>query len=83
MATGYYIYEDHTIKPIVHPLATDSSILVTTFQNVKADIRYGMDHTLTYTKGPLTLLSSLNAYEVSINQQTRLHSRVSVSGYLS
>lgn len=64
LATGYYIYEDHTIKPIVHPLATDSSILVTTFQNVKADIRYGMDHTLTYTKGPLTLLANLNAYEV-------------------
>ena len=45
VATGYYIYEDHTIKPIVNPLATDSSILVNTFQNVKADIRYGMDHT--------------------------------------
>ncbi|MEP6737568.1 MAG: outer membrane beta-barrel protein, partial [Chryseolinea sp.] len=64
LPTAYYIYEDHTIKPLVSPLATDSTILVTTFQNVKADIRYGIDNTVTYSAGPLSLLVNLNAYKV-------------------
>jgi len=64
LASAYYIYEDHTIKPLVQPLATDSTILVTTFQNVKADIRYGIDNTLTYTVGSLSILANLNTYQV-------------------
>jgi hypothetical protein len=75
LATGYYIYQDHTIKPLVQPLATDSSILVTSYQNVKADIRYGIDNTLSYTTGPLTIVANLNAYEIiyqSVNFTNRL-----------
>ncbi len=62
--TGYYIYEDHTIKPVVTPLASDPTVLVTTFQNVKADIRYGIDNTLTWTAGHLSVLANLNAFNV-------------------
>jgi len=64
LPTAYYIYEDHTIKPVVSPLASDSTILVTTFQNVKADIRYGLDNTLTYSTGPISIVANINAYEV-------------------
>jgi len=63
LVTGYYIYEDHTIKPVTQPLATDSSILVTTFQNVKADIQYGIDNTINYSVGPLSLIANFNGYE--------------------
>jgi len=75
LATGYYIYEDHTIKPITYPLATDSSILVTTFTNVKADIQYGFDNTLTYTSGPWSLLANFNGFEMilqSVNVTTKM-----------
>jgi len=64
LPTAYYIYEDHTIKPIVTPLTTDSTILVTTFQNVKADIRFGLDNTMIYTTGQLSILFNINAYKV-------------------
>jgi outer membrane receptor protein involved in Fe transport len=66
LSTGYYIYEDHTIKPVTQPLATDSSILVTTFQNIKADIQYGIDNTLNYSAGPLSIVANFNAYEAII-----------------
>jgi ferric enterobactin receptor len=65
LATGYYIYEDHTIKPFTQPLATDSSVLVTTFINVKADIRYGFDNTLKFNIGPnLSAVANLNVFNV-------------------
>ncbi|HEY9046100.1 MAG TPA: outer membrane beta-barrel protein [Ohtaekwangia sp.] len=70
LPTAYYIYEDHTIKPIVTPLATDSTILVTTYQNVKADIRYGLDNTVIYSAGPLSILVNLNAYKVILQSVT-------------
>ncbi len=63
LATGYYIYEDHTIKPVTYPLASDSTILVTTFQNVKADIQYGIDNTLNYSAGPWAIVGNFNLYE--------------------
>ena len=66
LVTGYYIYEDHTIKPVTQPLSTDSSILVTTFQNVKADIQYGVDNTLNYSTGPLSIVANFNGYETII-----------------
>ncbi len=75
LPTAYYIYEDHTIKPLTSPLSTDSTILVTTFQNVKADIRYGLDNTLTYSAGPLSVLFNVNAYKVilqSIDYTTKM-----------
>lgn len=75
LVTGYYIYEDHTIKPVTQPLATDSSILVTTFQNVKADIQYGIDNTINYSVGPLSLVANFNGYESiiqSIDVTTKL-----------
>lgn len=63
LATGYYIYEDHTIKPVTYPLASDSTILVTTFQNVKADIQYGIDNTLNYSLGSWAFVGNFNLYE--------------------
>lgn len=76
LATGYYIYEDHTIKPITQPSPTDSSVLVTTFVNVKADIRYGFDNTLKFTIGPnLSAMANLNVFNVilqSVNLRNQL-----------
>lgn len=85
LATGYYIYEDHTIKPITQPLETDSTILVTTFTNVKADIQYGMDNTLTYSSGPWSLLGNFNLFEMALQsvdvnrQMLRYNAKLSVT----
>lgn len=71
LATAYYIYEDHTIKPFVQPLATDSSILVTTFINVKADIQYGLDQTLKVDLGNrLSVLGNVNLRNFVIQSTT-------------
>lgn len=51
LTTVYYIYEDHTIKPFISPSPTDSTVLVTSFINVKADIRYGLDETVQFNLG--------------------------------
>jgi outer membrane receptor protein involved in Fe transport len=75
LATGYYIYEDHTIKPFTTPLSTDSTILVTTFTNVKADIQYGIDNTLNLTAGPWSLVGNFNLYE-TILQSTTIDTRM-------
>ena len=76
LATGYYIYEDHTIKPFTQPSPADSSVLVTTFINVKADIRYGFDNTLKFNIGPnLSAMANLNVFNVilqSVNLQNQL-----------
>jgi len=85
LATAYYIYEDHTIKPITYPLETDSTILVTTFRNVKADIQYGIDNTVNYSAGSWTLVGNFNAFEmvlqsVEVNKQMlRYNAKLSVS----
>lgn len=85
LATAYYIYEDHTIKPVTYPLASDSSILVTTFANVKADIQYGIDNTLNYSLGSLSMVANFNAYETILqtNELTksmlRYNAKLSVS----
>ncbi len=71
IASAYYIYEDHTIKPFTQPLASDPSILVTTFINVKADIQYGMDNTLKYTAGPLTIMGNINVFNFIIQSTTQ------------
>ena len=71
LATAYYIYEDHTIKPITKPLATDSSILVTTFVNVKADIQYGVDQTLKFGLGRhFSAIANLNVRNFSVQSTT-------------
>ena len=71
LSTVYYIYEDHTIKPYTSPLATDSSILVTTFINVKADIQYGIDQTLKLDIGKkLSLTGNVNLREFTIQSST-------------
>lgn len=76
LSTAYYIYEDHTIKPFIQPSATDSTVLVTTFINVKADIRYGLDETLQFSMGKnLSLMASVNAYNV-ILQAPGLHNQL-------
>ena len=67
LASAYYIYEDHTIKPFTQPSATDSSILVTTFVNVKADIQYGLDQSLKLDLGrKFTVLASANTRSFAI-----------------
>lgn len=70
IASAYYIYEDHTIKPLTQPSATDPSILVTTFVNTKADIQYGMDNTLKYNAGPLTIMGNVNVYNFILQSET-------------
>jgi len=71
LATAYYIYEDHTIKPFTQPSATDSSILVTTFINVKADIQYGLDQTLKLDLHPnFSILASANTRSFAVQTET-------------
>lgn len=75
LATGYYVYEDHTIKPYTQASATDPTVLVTTFINTKADIQYGVDNTLKYSLGGLSVVGNLNAYHFmiqSVNQQNEM-----------
>lgn len=71
LSTFYYIYEDNTIKPFVQPSVDDPSVYVTTFTNVKADIRTGFDNTLTFniTKN-LTALANFNAFNVVLQTDT-------------
>lgn len=71
LATGYYIYEDHTIKPFTQASSTDSTILVTTFINTKADIQYGIDNTLKLNLGNLSVLGNINAYHFLIQSVTQ------------
>lgn len=71
LATAYYIYEDHTIKPFVQPSATDSSVLVTTFVNIKADIQYGLDQTFKVDLGRrFSVLANVNARSFAIQSTT-------------
>lgn len=71
LATAYYIYEDHTIKPFTQPSATDPTILVTTFINVKADIQYGLDQTLKVDLGRrLSLTGNVNFRNFTIQSET-------------
>ncbi|MFM9838724.1 MAG: TonB-dependent receptor domain-containing protein [Cyclobacteriaceae bacterium] len=71
LSTFYYIYEDNTIKPLVQPSATDPNVLVTTFTNVKADVRLGFDNTVTFSVGKkLNVLGNFNGYYVSLQTDT-------------
>ena len=72
LATAYYICEDHTIKPFVQPSPTDSSLLVTTFVNVTADIQYGLDQTLKVDWGRhFSILGNLNFRHFAIQSATQ------------
>ncbi len=72
LSTFYYIYEDNTIKPLVQPSATDPNVLVTTFTNVKADVRVGFDNTMTFSIGKkLSVLGNFNGYYVSLQTDTQ------------
>jgi ferric enterobactin receptor len=70
LASAYYIYEDHTIKPFTQPSATDPSILVTSFINAKADIQYGMDNTFKYTAGPFSATANINVFDFIVQTET-------------
>jgi outer membrane receptor protein involved in Fe transport len=71
ISTAYYIYEDHTIKPFTQPSATDPTVLVTTFLNVKADIQTGIDNTLSVGVGKnLTVLANINPFYAAIQTLT-------------
>jgi outer membrane receptor protein involved in Fe transport len=69
LATPYFIYEDHTIKPFIQPLASDNSILVTTFINVKADIQYGMENTFNYNYKNISLMGSFNLFNLTLQTE--------------
>jgi ferric enterobactin receptor len=85
LATGYYIYEDHTIKPVTSPYERDSTILVTTFQNVKTDIQYGIDNTLNYSLGAWSFVGNVNLFEAIIQsidittKRLRLNTKLSMT----
>ena len=65
LSSFYYIYEDHTIKPIVLPSAADPNIYITTFINAKVDIQSGFDNTLTFDLGKkLSFLANLNVFNM-------------------
>ena len=67
LSTLYYILEDNTIKPYVQPSTADPSVFVTTFTNVKADIRAGFDNTWTFSAGKnLSLLANFNLFDISL-----------------
>jgi ferric enterobactin receptor len=67
LSTFYYTYEDNTIKFFVQPSATDPNVLVTTFANLKADVRLGFDNALTFSvRNKLSILGSFNGYHVSL-----------------
>jgi ferric enterobactin receptor len=70
LASAYYIYEDHTIKPFTAPSETDPSILVTSVINAKADIQYGMDNTLKYSAGAFTVTGNVNVFNFAIQTTT-------------
>jgi ferric enterobactin receptor len=71
LSTFYYINEDNTIKPLVSPSLTDPTVLVTTFTNVKADVRLGFDNTVTLSFGKkLNVLGNFNLYNVSLQTDT-------------
>ena len=70
LASAYYIYEDHTIKPFTQPSATDPSILVTSFINAKADIQYGMDNTFKYSAGPFSATANINVFDFIVQTET-------------
>jgi outer membrane receptor protein involved in Fe transport len=70
LASAYYIYEDHTIKPFTSPSETDPSILVTSVINAKADIQYGMDNTLKYSSGAFTVTGNVNVFNFAIQTTT-------------
>lgn len=70
-STAYYIYEDHTIKPFTQPSATDPTVLVTTFLNIKADIQTGIDNTLAFGVGKnLSVLANVNPFYAAIQTVT-------------
>lgn len=71
LASAYYEYEDNTIKPLVQTSATDSSILITTFVNAKADIQTGIDNTFTFKlfKG-LSVMANFNGYHKQLQTET-------------
>ncbi|GAB2535865.1 TonB-dependent receptor [Spirosoma aerophilum] len=84
LASAYYIYEDHTIKPFTQASATDSSVLVTTFINVKADIRYGFDNTLKMNIGPnLSAVANLNVFNVILQSVDLRNQLVSYNAKLN
>lgn len=66
LASAYYIYEDHTIKPFTQPSATDPTVLVTSFINAKANIQYGMDNTFKYSVGAFSATANINVFNFII-----------------
>lgn len=67
LSTLYLANETNTIKPLIQPSTTDSSILVSTFVNGRNELTYGLDNTLRFAFGKnLDLMFNLNVYKFKV-----------------
>lgn len=67
LSTLYLSNETNTLKPLIQPLATDSTVLVTTFVNGTNELLYGWDNTLKLTLGKkLDLMLNANVFNFKV-----------------
>ncbi|MBO0930066.1 outer membrane beta-barrel family protein [Fibrella aquatilis] len=84
LATAYYILEDHTIKPITYTSPTDPTVLITTFQNITAEVQYGVEQTLKVSLGRnLSGFVNVNARNFSVQSTTLQNSSWTYNGKLN
>ena len=68
LSTLYLSNETNTLKPLIQPSITDSTILVTTFVNGTNELTYGMDNTLKLAFGKnLDLMFNANVFRFNVN----------------
>ncbi len=71
LSTLYFSNETNTLKPLVQPSATDSTLLVTTFVNGKNEITYGLDNTLKLGFGKnMDILLNANIFKFNVTVDT-------------
>ena len=67
LSTMYITNETNTLKPLIRPSATDSSILVTSFANGLHELTYGIDNTLRFPVGKnLEVMLNVNVFEFNV-----------------
>ncbi len=67
LSTIYIANETNTVKPLIQPSTTDSSILVTSFANGKNELTYGIDNTLRFNIGNnLEVMFNANVFEFKV-----------------
>lgn len=71
LSSAYLAYTENTINSYTTSLESDPSVLLTTFRNAKAEIRSGLDNTLTYSIGKnLKIMGNLNVFNIQLNTDT-------------